>query len=138
MSWFFVVHCPGIVLVQLPFALSCSFIWWRCVVIGDGLVGSRHCRFKILGLVTAGCVSCDQTDDFRGRSRLLRVTELCRRFCERFRRVAFSFRLHGERSVTQKTSGSGSFDGAACSASCMLDSVLRRFILPLVFFSIFA
>lgn len=39
---------------------------------------------------------------------------------------------------TQKISESGSFEGAACSASCMLDSVLRRFILPLLFFSIVA
>lgn len=133
------VHCPGIVLVHSSLS--------RCLVPLSGGVASSSVMaslgrgtagFNIRGSVTAGCVYCDQTDDFRGRSRLLRVTELCRRFCERSRRVAFPFRLHGERSVTQKTSGSGSFDGAACSASCMLDSVLRRFILPLVFFSIFA
>lgn len=39
---------------------------------------------------------------------------------------------------TQKVSSSGSLDGAAWSANCILDSVLRRFILPLVFFSIVA
>ena len=86
------------------------------------------------------CVCVDQTDEVRGRFRLLRVIELCRSrvLARGIRAVTSSFRIHGERSAAQKTSGSGSFEGAAWSASCMLDSVLRRFILPLVFFSIVA
>lgn len=52
--------------------------------------------------------------------------------------AACSNHFHFKCLFTQKISSSGSLDGAAWSANCILDSVLRRFILPLVFFSIVA